>query len=391
MADGTDGELITWDAAGAPTTVAAGTADQVLTSNGVGTAPTFQDAGGGSDILVETVAMPTSGWAVDGTYSDFYSATVSITGLFESTDVALATPLAEDTTDVNAWASALIVRIDRVSDTSIKIYSRIANTNAVNFQLLIMGGNATSTPTVTIGNVNPYVPYSGGDPLSGGTSTTSGLYTIRTFSSSDTLDIYTPTYVQYLCVAGGGAGSRAGGGGGGMRFGYITLTTGTIAVEVGAGGVYGGVRGGSTSIGSYVSCTGGGSATTQDGYSGGSGAGGDELGDNGGSGTSGEGNAGGAGDNGGSTSDEGGGGGGGKGSAGQAGQGNVGGDAGNGLANSITGTSIYYAGGQAGTGDGGSGSAGSQGGVAYNNNGIAGRGSGGDTGGSGVVILRYLT
>ncbi len=94
LADGTDGELITWDAAGAPTTVAAGTADQVLTSNGVGTAPTFQDAGGGSDILVETVAMPTSGWAVDGTYSDFYSATVSITGLFESTDVALATPTA---------------------------------------------------------------------------------------------------------------------------------------------------------------------------------------------------------------------------------------------------------------------------------------------------------
>ncbi len=66
---------------------------------------------------------------------------------------------------------------------------------------------------VTIGNANPYVPYSGGDPLSGGTSTTSGLYTIRTFSSSDTLDIYTPTYVQYLCVAGGGAGSRAGEGG----------------------------------------------------------------------------------------------------------------------------------------------------------------------------------
>lgn len=40
--NGTDGELITWDAAGAPTTVAAGTAGQVLTSNGAGAAPTFQ-------------------------------------------------------------------------------------------------------------------------------------------------------------------------------------------------------------------------------------------------------------------------------------------------------------------------------------------------------------
>jgi hypothetical protein len=42
LANGTDGELITWSAAGAPTTVAVGTADQVLTSNGAGAAPTFQ-------------------------------------------------------------------------------------------------------------------------------------------------------------------------------------------------------------------------------------------------------------------------------------------------------------------------------------------------------------
>lgn len=42
LADGTDGELITWDAAGAPATVAAGTSGQVLTSNGAGAAPTFQ-------------------------------------------------------------------------------------------------------------------------------------------------------------------------------------------------------------------------------------------------------------------------------------------------------------------------------------------------------------
>ena len=47
MAHGTDGNLITYDAAGAPANVATGTADQVLTSNGAGAAPTFQDAGGG--------------------------------------------------------------------------------------------------------------------------------------------------------------------------------------------------------------------------------------------------------------------------------------------------------------------------------------------------------
>jgi hypothetical protein len=52
LADGTDGELITWDATGSPDTVAAGTSGQVLTSNGAGAAPTFQDASGGGGVEV---------------------------------------------------------------------------------------------------------------------------------------------------------------------------------------------------------------------------------------------------------------------------------------------------------------------------------------------------
>ncbi|KKN56834.1 hypothetical protein LCGC14_0568160 [marine sediment metagenome] len=51
LANGTDGELITWDAAGAPTTVPVGTSGQVLTSNGVGTEPTFQAVPGGGNTL----------------------------------------------------------------------------------------------------------------------------------------------------------------------------------------------------------------------------------------------------------------------------------------------------------------------------------------------------
>lgn len=47
LANGTDGELITWSAAGVATTVAVGTATEVLTSNGVGAAPTFQAPAGG--------------------------------------------------------------------------------------------------------------------------------------------------------------------------------------------------------------------------------------------------------------------------------------------------------------------------------------------------------
>tara|TARA_R110000868_G_scaffold251992_1_gene508686 strand:- start:33 stop:713 length:681 start_codon:yes stop_codon:yes gene_type:complete len=42
MAGGTDGNLITYDAAGDPAYVATGTAGQVLTSNGAGAAPTMQ-------------------------------------------------------------------------------------------------------------------------------------------------------------------------------------------------------------------------------------------------------------------------------------------------------------------------------------------------------------
>jgi|TARA_R110000744_G_scaffold6867_2_gene23721 hypothetical protein len=50
MAHGTDGELITYDAAGAPANVATGTSTHVLTSNGAGAAPTFQAAAGGVTI-----------------------------------------------------------------------------------------------------------------------------------------------------------------------------------------------------------------------------------------------------------------------------------------------------------------------------------------------------
>ena len=47
LADGTDGELVTWDASGVIDTVAVGTVGQVLTSGGVGVAPTMQTPSGG--------------------------------------------------------------------------------------------------------------------------------------------------------------------------------------------------------------------------------------------------------------------------------------------------------------------------------------------------------
>jgi len=60
LANGTDGELITWSAAGVAETVAVGTATHVLTSNGVGVAPTFQAAAGGA---FDSTAVDSTTWS----------------------------------------------------------------------------------------------------------------------------------------------------------------------------------------------------------------------------------------------------------------------------------------------------------------------------------------
>ena len=59
LANGTDGELITWDASGVAAVVAVGTAAQILTSNGVGVAPTFQAAAGGGigEFIGDSIAI----------------------------------------------------------------------------------------------------------------------------------------------------------------------------------------------------------------------------------------------------------------------------------------------------------------------------------------------
>ena len=61
LADGTDGNLITWDSSGAPALVATGNATEVLTSNGAGAAPTFQaPSGGGTQSKSFMITNPTA-------------------------------------------------------------------------------------------------------------------------------------------------------------------------------------------------------------------------------------------------------------------------------------------------------------------------------------------
>jgi len=274
----------------------------------------------------------------------------------------------------------------------------------------------------------------------GGTVTTSGGYTIHTFNTSGTFSVNRGIEAEYIVVAGGGGGGRWTGGGGGAG-GYRSSVTGessgggasaeskltlpsgsSYAITVGAGGAAGNPVGGQGVASSFagISSVGGGGGAGYDGSyyagtSGGSGGGGisADAGTtmNGLPGTTNQGFAGGNGS--GAPTGYQGGGGGGSASAGLNASLNTGGNGGNGVTSSITGTAVARAGGggagvngtsqtiglgQAGGGNG-TNASNLQGGTGATNSGSGGGGSGwngspsttGGPGGSGVVIIRYLT
>lgn len=217
----------------------------------------------------------------------------------------------------------------------------------------------------------------------GGTITDDGTYYYHTFTSSGT---FTPNFAldcDYLVLGGGGSGGDnvagirypSGGAGGTARTGSTTIST-AQTVTVGAGGIspnasnVDGNQGGTSSLGSIATASGGKGGGDPDNKQGGDNA--DFVGGAPGS------NSGGGG-------------------AGAAANGN-GSNGGNGL-EWPTGSGERYGGGGAGGGNT-PGSPGSGGGGSYGNssaaNGTNGRGGGGGyfssfgNGGSGVVIIRYL-
>ncbi|MFZ3009730.1 MAG: glycine-rich domain-containing protein [Candidatus Microsaccharimonas sp.] len=266
----------------------------------------------------------------------------------------------------------------------------------------------------------------------GGTVTTSGPYTIHTFTADDNFRITalassppSTATVNALVVGGGGSGGGGWQGGGGGGGGVIPadgqkVGIGAYPVVVGAGGGPGNSittfnSGGNSSFNTLVALGGGaGAGEPSGGYTppvhGGSGGGGSHptqylisWGVNG------QGNAGGVGISG---SPYVGGGGGGAGAVGQNASGSKGGDGGSGLASSISGSVVYYGGGGGGSFRGGTGGAGGNGGggaaatIGVRNFGLAGTantGGGGGAGygdpasgpsgagGSGIVVISYLT
>jgi hypothetical protein len=263
----------------------------------------------------------------------------------------------------------------------------------------------------------------------GGMVTSDANYWYHTFAASGTFTPKQSLTCDYLVVAGGGAGGAAessaanysgGGGAGGLRSTVtatggggslespLTLTSSTpYTVTVGAGGTASAASwtNGSNSVFSTITSTGGGaggglnsSPAWVAAASGGSGGGGDEANTAGGTGTANQGRAGGTSPGG--PSGNAGGGGGGASVVGSNGSTNNGGAGGAGVATSITGSSVTYAGGGGGSGSS-SGGAGGAGGGGAGSTGTAtagtentggGGGSGvrsGAAGGSGIVIVRY--
>lgn len=293
--------------------------------------------------------------------------------------------------------------------------------------------------TVTISYINSSGISTGGlnivmyGEYTGGTKVTSGTYTYHTFTSSGNLTFPKATNVEYLLIAGGGAGGHrhaGGGGAGGVLSGTFAAQTQAYGVVIGAGGTkiassvgqvdVLGPNGNNSTIFNLVAIGGGGGGSNnQNGVSGGSGGGSGEGTQTGGAGTSGQGYKGGDHPGGGY---QGGGGGGGSGGVGANGpytlNSNTGSRGGPGLNTwsswalaTSTGVLGYYAAGGGAGGyqmsgfspQGGGAGAGNGGGDdrsgtdATANTGSGGGGGGqaagptGGNGGSGIVIVRYLT
>ena len=275
------------------------------------------------------------------------------------------------------------------SGNSFWSYSADNSTQLQTFRLVAKNGNNKYGIT---NDSSPYLII----PViaSGGIMTTFEGYTIHTFNVSGTLAITSGVIssAEILVIGGGGGGGAAapgysGGGGAGQFLTINNLSfSGSTTVTVGAGGsagnngtssvlgVYssiGGGAGGTASVAAKSGASGGGAAkaliggTGTAGYNGGDG--GNDPARCGGGEPGGGGGAGGVGDNGAAC---------------------IGGGGMWGIKSSITGVEVGYAGGGAaenGSVDGGGG---------WGNPGVPNTGGGGfanTSGGSGVVIVRYLT
>lgn len=288
----------------------------------------------------------------------------------------------------NTTTTAYVVTGDTTGNLTMSAISGIVDMSGVTGGLNIPVGTTSQRPA------SPVV----GQVRYNNTISQTEIYTGSTWQTVYVSGTSNSYVVQYLVVAGGGAGGSGGpggGGAGGMVEGYANVTSGTgYTVTVGAGGTFPRNNGANSVFGSFVTAVGGGYGgdnTVANGQTGGSGGGAQEA-----TGTfsvpvANQGNGGGAYN----------GGGGGAGSAGMNGYGSgsntAQGFGGAGRPSSISGQTVYYAGGGAGYARIGGSAAGTKGGQGGGGNtgssGTANTGGGGGadggSGGSGIVIVAY--
>ncbi|MDP6119530.1 MAG: prepilin-type N-terminal cleavage/methylation domain-containing protein [Candidatus Pacebacteria bacterium] len=324
-------------------------------------------------------------------------------------------------------------------------------TKTISLKEHILNWHESMAP-LTTGLIHLQTPVSTFE-ATGGTITTSGRYTIHTFTNDNntgyetdgnqanahSTDTFTPNgsgNVEVLVIGGGGSGGNSGGSnsttaGGGGAGGFVekashAVTAQAYTVYVGAGGpigtgAYSDRNGGNSSFDGITAIGGGGGMEGNAGRDGGSGGASSYNVSGGGTGTQGNSNGGtGYGNNGGemynsvSPNIKANGGGGGAGAVGGNGSSSSSGDGGIGRQSSITGSAVYYAGGgggggvswgstSAGSGGNGGGGAGGSSGSPQGSNGTHDTGGGGggsanynppsdhSDGGSGIVIIRYVT
>ena len=176
--NGTDGELITWDSAGAPTTVAVGTATHVLTSNGVGAAPTFQATAESSIIDITS----TEAFLVrkDADAGDVF--TVDTTNSFVTVSGKLDVSVAKSGTP-SVSGEYLALTTSTFTD----------NNTAGSGTATSMAFNAIAAPTLASTNVSVTTTdastlYIGGSPIAGTNQTITNGYSLWVDSGDARLD-----------------------------------------------------------------------------------------------------------------------------------------------------------------------------------------------------------
>lgn len=349
---------------------------------------------------------------VDGITSfgvNYYTSSDTVNPIADATNTSLADSVRQTAIVTARTVGITINATKKLAGRDVSKSGTIRTTSTVT--------NTVVLPYSASGGAITYVDSNGLNPRS--SPSYAGGYTIHTFTTSGTFTVSGSSFNVETLVVGGGGGAGHNNGGGGGAGGVLTgsqTITGSMAVTVGSGGAPSttdnpsGNNGENSVFGSLTAVGGGGGSGRGSGVvggTGGSGGGGNGIsGSAGGNGVAGQGYAGAAGYTAAQGDNDGGGGGGGAGEAGaRAIPGFFGGIGGDGVQSSITGTATYYGGGGGGAefypAAGGLGG----GGAASTGEATAGTpntgGGGGATesvtagyskaGGSGVVIIRYLT